>query len=97
MRSMDRVNVAPKVDCITTSVAIAAQYASGIPISRATQTETVAAAAVLIECVADGRFSFFQLQSFIGAMMSSVRRWWQACAKQRKTMNRAFSASLLGD
>jgi hypothetical protein len=27
--------------------------------------ETVAAPAVLIECVADGRFSFVQLQSFI--------------------------------
>src|SRR5436190_10828474 len=32
IRSIERLIVAPKVDCITTKVAIEAQYASGIPI-----------------------------------------------------------------
>jgi len=79
MRSTDNVTVAPKVDCITRSVAIAAQYASGIPMSRATHTETVAASAVRMECIAEGRFSFSQLQSFIGAIISGIACTWQAC------------------
>jgi hypothetical protein len=66
------VNVVPKVDCITTSVEIAAEYASGIQISRAAQTETVAAPAVLIECIPDGRFSFFQFQSFMHRIISGA-------------------------
>src|SRR5262247_2001615 len=65
MRSTDVVSVAPKVDCIITSVAIAAQYASGIPNSRATRSDRVAAAAVRTECIAEGRFSVFHFQSFV--------------------------------
>ena len=54
-------------DCMTTTVAMTAQYASGILTSRASNTESVAATAVLMACATDGRFSFFQVQSFIPA------------------------------
>src|SRR5436190_10796467 len=46
IRSTESVNVASRVDCITTKVAIAAQYASGICTSRAITTDAVAATAV---------------------------------------------------
>src|SRR5262245_10700322 len=52
-------------DCMTTRVAITAQYSSGNLISRASNTESVAAAAVRTACHTDGRFSSFQVQSFI--------------------------------
>src|SRR6476661_1134651 len=52
-------------DCITTIVAMTAQYASGIRTSRASNTASVAAIVVRIACAIDGRFSFFALQSFI--------------------------------
>src|SRR5947208_16981754 len=51
IRSIDSVNVAPRVDCITTKVAIAAQYASGIFTSRAITTDAVAATGMRIACV----------------------------------------------
>src|SRR5262245_41960643 len=77
MRSMESVSVAPRLDCITTRVAIAAQYASGICTSHATTIDTVAAAAVRMECAIDGRFSFCQLQSFIRGMIFLAKRPWQ--------------------
>src|SRR5262249_16750330 len=52
-------------DCITTRVAVTAQYASGNRISRASNTESVGATAVRTACHTDGRFSSFQVQSFI--------------------------------
>src|SRR5215831_20229370 len=52
-------------DCMTTSVAMTAQYASGNPTSRASNTESVAATAVRTACATDGRFSSFQVQSFM--------------------------------
>ena len=61
----DSVSVAPRVDCMTTKVAIAAQYASGICTSRAIMTDTVAATAVRIACAIEGRFFLSQAQSFI--------------------------------
>src|SRR4030095_17117523 len=64
MRSTEIKRVAPSVDCMTTSVAIAAQYASGKPKRRATAKEIVAAMAVRIECMTDGRFSGSHFQSF---------------------------------
>src|SRR5207253_7859307 len=72
IRSIESVSVAPSVDCITTRVAIAAQYASGICTSRATMTDTVAATAVRIACAIEGRFFSSQAQSFIRA--SSLQR-----------------------
>ncbi|MGC2713406.1 MAG: hypothetical protein WA366_08505, partial [Pseudolabrys sp.] len=57
----------PTGDCITTTVAIAAQYASGNPISRPSNIEIVAATAVRKAWDSDGRFSLFQVQSFIAA------------------------------
>jgi hypothetical protein len=50
---------------MTTTVAIAAQYASGNPTNRPSNIEIVAAAVVRKACDSDGRFSFFQLHSFI--------------------------------
>jgi hypothetical protein len=41
---------------MTTKVAIAAQYASGICTSRAMMTDTVAATAARMACVIEGRF-----------------------------------------
>src|SRR5215468_6016851 len=52
-------------DCITTRVAMTAQYASGNLTIRATNTESVAAIAVRTACHTDGRFSSLQVQSFI--------------------------------
>src|SRR5262249_20117936 len=65
---------------MTTSVAMTAQYASGIPTSRASNTESVAAAAVRTACHTDGRFSFFQLQSFITQSSRGTGPYWQAPA-----------------
>src|SRR6516164_5669612 len=64
-------------DCITTSVAMTAQYASGIPSGRASNTESVAAIAVRNACDIDGRFSCFQLQSFIFQIISRFASCWQ--------------------
>src|SRR5574338_1114959 len=64
MRSIEINSVAARVDCITTSVAIAAQYASGNPNSRAAASDTVAATAVRIECTTDGRFCGSHFHSF---------------------------------
>ena len=50
-------SVAPAVDCMTTKVAIAAEYASGICTSRAIITDTVAATAVRVACAIEERFS----------------------------------------
>src|SRR6267154_1298158 len=69
MRSIETKRVAPRVDCITTSVAIAAQYASGNPNRRATASDTVAAMAVRIECITEGRFCGFHFQSFTGTIL----------------------------
>src|SRR5262245_53847490 len=52
-------------DCMTTRVAMTAKYASGNRSSRASDTESVAATAVRTACHTDGRFSSFQVQSFI--------------------------------
>src|SRR5438552_8409143 len=65
IRSSESVSVAPSVDCITTKVAIAAQYASGICTSPAIRTDTVAATAVRIACVIEGRFFSSQAHSFM--------------------------------
>jgi hypothetical protein len=67
-RSTEIKRVAPRVDCMTTSVAIAAQYASGKPKRRATAREIVAAMAVRTECLTDGRFSGSHFQSFTRAI-----------------------------
>src|SRR3954462_4673295 len=77
MRWLESVNVAPRLDCITTSVAIAAQYASGIWTRRATITDAVAARAVRTECPIEGRFSFCQLQSFMPGMILLANQSWQ--------------------
>jgi hypothetical protein len=69
IRSIDSANVAPRVDCITTKVAIAAQYASGIFTSRAVMTDAVAAIAVRIACVIEGRF--FSSQAVVSGKKSS--------------------------
>src|SRR5262249_13288388 len=69
---------------MTTSVAMTAQYASGIPTRRASNTDNVAATAVRTACHTDGRFSCFQIQSFIGAIMSSARLDWQALNGSRQ-------------
>ena len=53
----ESVSVAPRVDCMTTKVAIAAQYASDICTSRAIITDTVAATAVRVACaIEEGSF-----------------------------------------
>lgn len=67
IRSIANGTVSPRGDCMTTTVAIAAQYASGNPTSRPSNIEIVAARAVRKVCGSDGRFSFFQLQSFKAA------------------------------
>ena len=61
----ESVSVAPSVDCMTTNVAIAAQYASGICTSRAIMTDAVAATAVRMACVIEGRSFLSQAQNFI--------------------------------
>src|SRR5215475_15511048 len=60
-------------DCMTTSVAMTAQYASCVLSSRASNTESVAAIVVRTACHTDGRFSCFQVQSFIPA--NHLRGW----------------------
>ena len=50
---------------MTTTVAIAAQYASGNPTSRPSNIEIVAATIVRKACDSDGRFFFFQRHSFM--------------------------------
>src|SRR5215471_18622720 len=60
-------------DCMTTSVAMTAQYASGNPTRRASNTESVVATAVRTACHIDGRFSFFQVQSFIVQSSPALR------------------------
>src|SRR5262249_12452681 len=59
-------------DCMTTRVAMTAQYASGNLTNRATNTESVAATAVRTACPTDGRFSSFQVQSFIAQSSPAV-------------------------
>src|SRR5262249_3154872 len=78
---------------MTTSVAMTAQYASGIPTSRASNTENVAATAVRTACHTDGRFSSFQLHSFISAIISGAGCTWQACASAMKKAHRVPQAS----
>ena len=58
---------------MTTTVAIAAQYASGNPTSRPSSIAIVAASAVRKACDSDGRFSRFQAQSFMAA--NHLRIW----------------------
>jgi len=53
---------------MTTSVAIAAQYALDNPNKRATANEIVPAMAVRIECMSDGRFCCSHFQSFTQAV-----------------------------
>jgi len=65
IRSIANGTVSPRADCMTTTVAIAAQYASGNPTSRPSNIEIVAATVVRKACDSDGRFSLFQLQSFM--------------------------------
>ncbi len=67
IRSIANGTVVPRGDCMTTTVAIAAQYASGNPPSRPSNIEIVAASAVRKACDSDGRFSRFQVQSFMAA------------------------------
>src|SRR5512140_3536872 len=55
---------------MTTTAAIAAQYASDNPTSRPSNIEIVAASAVRKACASDGRFSLFQVQSFINESSS---------------------------
>jgi len=66
----ESVSVAPRVDCRTTKVAIAAQYASGICTSRAMMTDTVAATAARMACVIEGRFFLSQAHNFISESSS---------------------------
>jgi hypothetical protein len=70
----DSVSVAPRVDCMTTKVAIAAQYASGICTSRAMMTDTVTATAVRMACAIQGRFFLSPAQNFISQSSSSPVR-----------------------
>ena len=56
-RCAETGSVAPRVDCITTSVAIAAHQDSGKAHQRATKSETTAAIAVRAECsIVNGLF-----------------------------------------
>src|SRR4029077_13349505 len=74
IRSIANGTVSPTGDCMTTTVAITAQYASGNPTSRPSNIEIVAASAVRKACDSDGRFSLFQVQSFISESSSlSIR------------------------
>ena len=61
----ESVSVAPRVDCRTTKVAIAAQYASGICMNRAMMTDAVAATAARMACVIEGRLFLSSAQNFI--------------------------------
>src|SRR5439155_18672524 len=56
--------------CMTTNVAIAAQYASGICTRRAIMTDTVAATAARTACVIEGRSFLSQAQNFISESSS---------------------------
>jgi len=71
---------------MTTTVAIAAQYASGNPTSRPSNIETVAASAVRKACDSDGRFSRFQVQSFMPLIISGFGCGWQARAQLPKNI-----------
>src|SRR6185295_9613599 len=62
---------------MTTTVAIAAQYASGNPTSRPSNIEIVAASAVRKACDSDGRFSLFQVQSFMEEIIFAADVPWQ--------------------
>ena len=62
-RHFPLINIHPH--SMTTNVAIAAQYASGICASRAIKTDAVAATAVRIACVIEGRLFSSQAQSFM--------------------------------
>src|SRR5215472_15745004 len=77
-------------DCITTRVAMTAQYASGNLTIRATNTESVAAIAVRTACHTDGRFSSLQVQSFI-AQSSPARCGCGKLVLGSQWANRAFS------
>jgi len=59
---------------MTTSEAMTAQHASGIPTNRASNTESVAAIAVRTACHTDGRFSSCQVQSFIAESSADLYR-----------------------
>src|SRR5262249_1364292 len=83
-------------DCMTTRVAMTAQYASGNPTSRATNTESVAATAVRTACHTDGRFSSLQVQSFITPIISGRVWMWQACGTASQSVNCAFNVRLFG-
>ena len=62
---------------MTTTVAIAAQYDSGNPTSRPSSIEIVAATVVRKACDSDGRFSLFQLQSFMEEIIFACGSHWQ--------------------
>ena len=62
---------------MTTTVAIAAQYASGNPTIRPSNIEIVAATVVRKACDSDGRFSLFQVQSFMEEIIFSAGLPWQ--------------------
>jgi len=65
------------VDCITTKGAIAAHYASGIFTIRAITTDAVAATAVRIACVIEGRFFSSQAHSFMQEIIFAAGLPWQ--------------------
>ena len=62
---------------MTTKVAIAAQYASGICTSRAMVTDTVAATAVRVACAIEGRFFLSQGRSFMEETIFVADLSWQ--------------------
>src|SRR5437868_11680589 len=72
----DSVSVAPRVDCMTTKVAIAAQYASGICTSRAIITDTVAATAVRVACAIE-EVLFVPIPQFHINMIFPTSLLWQ--------------------
>ncbi len=66
----ESVSVAPRVDCMTTKVAIAAQYASDICTSRGIMTDKVAATAVRVACAIQGRFFLSQAHNLMNESSS---------------------------
>ncbi len=72
----ESVSVAPRVDCRTTKVAIAAHYASGICTNRAITTDAVAATAVRVACAIEGRFFLSQGHSFMEEIIFAAGLPW---------------------
>src|SRR4029077_14471810 len=89
----------PRGDCMTTTVAIAAQYASGNPTNRPSNIEIVAATVVRKACDSDGRFSRFQVKSFMeesSSLAARISKITIDASTQRSPHLRARRRSLFG-